>query len=98
MIKSQNSGNSDDGDLDIDKIISKLLEARDKKPGRQIYLTEQDIKCLCLKSREIFLSQSMLIELDAPIKICGTYSKTHPALLACINKSCLYYYIPGYSE
>ena len=72
-MKSLNIGASEDAELDIDKIISKLLEVRDKKPGRQVNLTENEVRGLCIKSREIFLSQPMLIELDAPIKICGTY-------------------------
>lgn len=28
---------------------------------------------LCIKSREIFLSQPILLELEAPLKICGQY-------------------------
>lgn len=35
-------------------------------------LTETEIKSLCMKSREIFLSQPILLELEAPLKICGT--------------------------
>ena len=34
-------------------------------------LTEVEIKSLCTKSREIFLSQPILLELEAPLKICG---------------------------
>ena len=34
-------------------------------------LTEAEIRGLCLKSREIFLSQPILLELEAPLKICG---------------------------
>ena len=34
-------------------------------------MTENEIKWLCNKSREIFLSQPILLELEAPIKICG---------------------------
>lgn len=35
-------------------------------------LAEHEIKYLCTKSREIFISQPILLELEAPIKICGT--------------------------
>ncbi len=41
------------------------------KPNRQVSLTEQEIKWLCIKSKEIFISQPILLELEAPIKICG---------------------------
>jgi serine/threonine-protein phosphatase PP1 catalytic subunit len=34
-------------------------------------MSEQEINLLCNKSKEIFLSQSMLLELEAPINICG---------------------------
>ncbi len=34
-------------------------------------LTEGEIKWLCNKSRDIFMSQPILLELEAPIKVCG---------------------------
>lgn len=34
-------------------------------------LSEAEIRQLCLKAREIFISQPMLLELEAPIKIVG---------------------------
>lgn len=42
-------------------------------------MTEAEIRGLCLKSREIFLSQPILLELEAPLKICGR------SLFATIN-------------
>lgn len=54
-------------EIDVDTIINKLLEAK----GKDCKLLESEIRGLCLKSREIFLSQPMLLELEAPIKICG---------------------------
>ncbi|CAG0878913.1 unnamed protein product [Darwinula stevensoni] len=57
--------------LNIDSIIARLLEVRGSRPGRNVNLTEQEIRALCLKSREIFLSQPILLELEAPLKICG---------------------------
>jgi serine/threonine-protein phosphatase PP1 catalytic subunit len=36
-----------------------------------VNLTEAEIRGLCLKSREIFISQPILLELEAPIKIVG---------------------------
>jgi len=52
-------------------MIAKLLEVRGKKPGKNVTLNEDDIKHLCFKSREIFIGQPNLLELEAPIKICG---------------------------
>ena len=58
-------------DEKIDACIVKLLEVRGKKPGKNVQLTENEIKHLCTKSREILISQPNLLELEAPIKICG---------------------------
>ncbi|CAI6376079.1 unnamed protein product [Macrosiphum euphorbiae] len=57
--------------LNIDNIISRLLEVRGARPGKNVQLSDGEMIGLCLKSREIFLSQPMLLELDAPLKICG---------------------------
>lgn len=58
-------------DEKVDGMLHKLLEVRGKKPGKNIQLSEDDIKYLCMKSREIFIVQPNLLELEAPIKICG---------------------------
>jgi serine/threonine-protein phosphatase PP1 catalytic subunit len=60
-------------DIDVDKIIDKLLEVRGSKPGKQVNLLENEIRGLCVKAREIFISQPMLLELEAPIKIAGNF-------------------------
>ena len=41
------------------------------KPNLIIPLTEGEIKWLCNTSKEIFMNQPVLLELEAPIKICG---------------------------
>jgi len=37
----------------------------------QVQLTENEIKYLCINARDVFMSQPILLELEAPIKICG---------------------------
>ena len=39
------------------------------------YFSEKNLKLFfrCLKSREIFLQQPILLELEAPLKICGEF-------------------------
>jgi serine/threonine-protein phosphatase PP1 catalytic subunit len=54
-------------EIDLDKIIEKLIDSK----GKEVKLSEAEIRGLCTKSREIFQSQPMLLELEAPIKICG---------------------------
>jgi serine/threonine-protein phosphatase PP1 catalytic subunit len=61
--------------IDPDTIIDKLLEVRGCRPGRQVHLTEDEIKALCKTSREVFLAQPPLLELEAPIKICGAFER-----------------------
>ena len=58
-------------DFDLDTLIDRLLEVRASKPGKPVPLTENEIKELCYKSREIFINQPILLELEAPIKVCG---------------------------
>lgn len=55
----------------LDDIIGRLLEVRSARPGKQVQLSEAEIRQLCVASREIFLKQPNLLELEAPIKICG---------------------------
>ncbi len=61
------------GEIDIDSIIENLLSVRGARPGRQVNLTENEIRFLCIRSRDIFMQQPVLLELEAPIKICGIY-------------------------
>lgn len=44
-----------------------------KNNTKGVKLDESVIKTLCLKATAIFMSQPMLLELEAPIKICGKY-------------------------
>lgn len=57
--------------IDVDAIIQKLLEVRGSRPGKQVQLTEGEIRGLINKSKDVFMSQPSLLELEAPIKICG---------------------------
>lgn len=57
--------------VDVDSVIDRLLEVRGKRPGREIQLEQREIEYLCSQSREIFMDQPVLLELEAPIKVCG---------------------------
>ena len=53
---------------------------RGNRPGKPVQLQEYEIKYLCTKAREIFINQPILLELEAPIKICGAC----PALITAL--------------
>lgn len=59
-------------------LLSIYSTVRGAKPGKSVQLSEAEIKGLCIKSREIFLSQPILLELEAPLKICGKHSSIDP--------------------
>jgi len=58
-------------ELDVDSVIEKCLEARGQKPGKLVQVPEGQVKALCSTVREVFMSQNALLELEAPLKICG---------------------------
>lgn len=60
---------ADQTEVDLDSIIDRLLEVRGSRPGKQVQLLETEIRYLCTKAREIFISQPILLELEAPIKV-----------------------------
>ena len=65
----------------IDGMIDQLLQARNKKPGTPVEISVQDATNLCNQAREVFMSQPMLLELGAPIKICGDVHGQYTDLL-----------------
>lgn len=71
----------DGNDAWVDSIIEKLLSARNKKPGTPVDLDASDASKLCTEAREVFLGQPMLLELGAPIKICGDVHGQYTDLL-----------------
>ena len=57
--------------MDVDKLIEKLLAVRGNKPGKTVDLKEEELKFLIDKSLPIIREQKMLIELEAPLHVCG---------------------------
>ena len=55
----------------VDAVLEKLLAVRGERPGKQVALEDNEIRMLCVRAREVFMSQPILLELEAPIKICG---------------------------
>jgi hypothetical protein len=66
------SGNTFNRTLDVDNMISRLLEAGySGKVTKSPPLKNAEIAAVCLAAREVFLSQPTLIELSPPVKIVG---------------------------
>ncbi|WOL12425.1 hypothetical protein Cni_G21192 [Canna indica] len=65
----------------LDDIIRRLLEAKGARTVKNVQLTDAEIRQLCIASKEIFVSQPNLLELEAPIKICGDIHGQYTDLL-----------------
>ena len=65
----------------IKSIMSRLLALRGSPPGTQASVSESEIKLLTNRVRPILLSQPMLLELEAPLKICGDVHGQYSDLL-----------------
>jgi len=55
----------------LDAIITMLLSVRGARSGVYVSLAQAQIMWLLRQSREVLLTQPSLLELDAPINICG---------------------------
>lgn len=53
--------------LNVDSLINQLLQSA----GKNVKIKEKDVSMLCRQTRDIFMSQPVFLELEAPIKICG---------------------------
>ena len=66
----------------VDDVISRLLTAKGKKAGNmQVNIPEAQIVQICQAARGVFMSQPMMLELEAPVKICGDIHGQFPDLL-----------------
>lgn len=69
---SRRSSSTSDGDISIDGIIERLMDyGLAKKSPKKFPVSSEELKFICAKSRQIMLSQPMLLELAAPVKIVG---------------------------
>ena len=76
---------------DVDLIIKKLLlhphhnpAAPNKtrlEPDVQRQMTEDEVKFLVMSSRDIFMSQPMLVEINGPVRMCGDVHGQYSDLL-----------------
>lgn len=64
----------------LDGLLERLLEGRYNR-GKRIHMNENEIRQLCFTAKQIFLAQPNLLELEAPINICGDIHGQYPDLL-----------------
>ncbi|CAF1410167.1 unnamed protein product [Adineta ricciae] len=76
------SAKNHNSQLDIDSLLERLLKGRQYYSScRPVPMLEEEIHFLCDASKDIFLNQPMLLELEAPIKICGNLFGQYTNLL-----------------
>ena len=56
----------------LDGLIERLLEGR-KCRGKRIQIEEAEIRQLCITAKDVFLAQPNLLELGAPLNVCGNF-------------------------
>lgn len=74
----------------VEDIIRRLLEGG--RGGKQVKLSEAEIRQLCVNARHLFLTQRNLLHLRAPLKICG------PSLSLSLWISFIFYLILIYHQ
>jgi len=65
----------------IERCIATLLSVSDLPPGTEVRIAEEDLVWICRESRRVFLDQPMLLEVNAPVNVCGdTHGQYHDLL------------------
>lgn len=57
--------------LNVDGIIEELLKVQYSGPGVEVNLPEEQIMLLIDAAQHIFANQPVLLNLNAPMRICG---------------------------
>ncbi|KAJ6838228.1 serine/threonine-protein phosphatase PP1-like [Iris pallida] len=70
----------------VDDIIRRLLEGGRGGAGKQVQLSESEIRHLCIEGKRVFLSQPNLLQLHAPINICGDLHGQYLDLLRIFDR------------
>lgn len=66
---------------EIVSVMKRLLGLRGSPPGTLATLSEHEINRLCTHARPVLLSQPMLLQLEAPMQVCGDIHGQFPDLL-----------------
>jgi len=71
--------------LELDWIIGRCLEGRLAKPGKRVFIPQEQITALSCAVRAVLLSQSALLELEAPVNVCGDVHGQYYDLLRLLD-------------
>uniref|UniRef100_A0A7E4UU04 Serine/threonine-protein phosphatase n=1 Tax=Panagrellus redivivus TaxID=6233 RepID=A0A7E4UU04_PANRE len=71
---------------EINDLIVRLLSVCQPDKGLTKTVKETEIITLCGKVKELFMSQSSLIEIDPPVRICGDTHGQYGDLLRLLNR------------
>jgi len=71
-LKRQKLEENGDSEIDIDKILDMLVKLKNRPPsGQSCYLPLETVHLICDRALHIFSEQEMLLELEAPLNLCG---------------------------
>ena len=75
----------------VDEVLRRLVEGG--RGGRQVQLSEAEIRQLCVAAKQVLLAQPNLLRIHAPAKICGERPRgprapsLHLSFLHCAPRS-----------
>jgi serine/threonine-protein phosphatase PP1 catalytic subunit len=84
---SKRDGLNIQASVDLDDMIARLLEMGYSKPTKKFCLDNSEILAICSSARNLFLSQPVLLELNAPIHIVGDIHGQYTDLLRIFEMS-----------
>lgn len=67
----------------VDEVVRRLVEGG--RGGRQVQLSEAEIRQLCVEAKQVLLSQPNLLRIHAPVKICGAPPFVHLAYVCAMH-------------
>uniref|UniRef100_A0A9J2PFH4 Serine/threonine-protein phosphatase n=2 Tax=Ascaris TaxID=6251 RepID=A0A9J2PFH4_ASCLU len=70
----------------LDDILCRILSVGKENCGLTRTVKEEEILALCTKAREVFLNQSIFIEIDPPVRICGDTHGQYGDLLRLFHR------------
>ncbi|VDO36681.1 unnamed protein product [Heligmosomoides polygyrus] len=73
--------------LDVDSLMSRLLNVGMAGGRLTTSVSEQELQQCCFVARQVFISQSSLIECEPPLVVCGDIHGQYSDLLRIFDKN-----------